>query len=199
MKVKTITSAVLLFSMATLLACTSPATEPTYYLMRGEPSEGADRIDASMRFGLGRVSVAPYLLVDAGIVVETAPGQVRAARQHQWIEPVDAGLRWFLRGEISRALGFQAGGGLLDRSEWDYSIDVYVGRMHGTLEGTALLEALYVIRPVDRSSQAVMEYRFSKSMPLDDDGYEALVRAEMGLVKELANSIAAALRELPTS
>ena len=187
-------SAVLAF-LALLVACSSPAPNPTYYLMRGEAPEASGRLDGPIRVGLGRLIVAPYLLSNPGIVVETAPGEVRAARQHQWAEPLDAGLRWFLHAEIARAIGHEVGGGLVDLKDWDYTIDVYVARFHGTMSGSALLEGSYVIRPSAKSEE-LREYRFSKSQPLSAEGYAALVAAEQSLASELAASIAEALREM---
>jgi len=186
----------LLASMASALlagACSSPAPEPVYYLLRAEYSEGARRLDPPFRAGLGRVVVAPYLLSSPGIVVETAPGVVRPAQRYRWAEPLDAGLRWFVRGEIARALGFEVGGGLVDRADWDYTIDVYISQLHGTMAGTALLEAAYVIRPTADRGQLV-EYRFSRAEPLDDEGYAALVAAEQRLLRALADAIAESLR-----
>lgn len=190
-----VTCSAALASLALLVACSSPAPNPTYYLMRGEAPEASGRLNGSIRVGLGRLIVAPYLLTGPGIVVETAPGEVRAARQHQWAEPLDAGLRWFLRAEIARAIGDEVGGGLVDFKDWDYTIDVYIARFHGTLTGTALLEGSYVIRP-RADSQEQREYRFAETRPLPAEGYAALVAAEQRLASELGASIAEALREL---
>ena len=180
---------------ALLAACSTTSPEPTFYLMRGEASGTSGGLNGPIRVGLGRLIVAPYLLSSPGIVVETAPGEVRPANQHRWAEPLDAGLRWFLRAEIARAFGDEIGGGLVDFNDWDYTIDVYVARLHGTMSGTALLEGAYVIRPTSESEK-LREYRFSKSQPLSDEGYAALVAAEQSLASDLGASIAEALREL---
>jgi uncharacterized lipoprotein YmbA len=189
------TTLILTALLALLVGCGSPKPEPNVYLMRGEASESSGRVDAPARVGLGRLIVAPYLLASRGIVVEIAPGEVRAARQHQWAEPLDAGLRWFLRAEISRGLGDEVGTGLIDRKDWDYTVDIYIARFHGTMSGTAILEATYLIRPRADSS-AVREYVFSKSQPQSAEGYAALVVAEQSLAGELGASIAESLQEL---
>ena len=182
-------------SVTLLVACSSPVPEPTSYLLRGEASQASGSLDGSTRVGLGRLLVAPYLLTSQGIVVESAPGVVQAARQHQWAEPIDAGLRWFLRAEIGRGLGNEVGAGLVDRTGWDYTVDVYIAQFHGTMSGTAILEATYLIRPTADSS-AVREYVFSKSQPQSDEGYAALVAAEQSLAAELGAAIAESLQEL---
>ncbi len=187
-----------LASVVLLIACSTPAPEPSYYLMRAEGSDVNGRLEGPLRAGLGQIIVAPYLLSNRGIVLETAPGEVRAARQHQWAEPLDAGLRWFLRDEIARAFGYEVGGGLVDRNDWDYRIDVYIAKLHGTMSGTAILEAAYAIRPAD-AAKLPLEFRFARSKPLMDEGYAALVAAEQGLVGELGASIASSLRELMAS
>ena len=163
--------------VALVAACSSPAPEPTLYLLRGEASVSSGRVEAQLRVGIGRIIVAPYLLSSRGLVVETAQGEVRAARLHQWAEPLDTGLRWFLRGEIARALGYEVGGGLVDRGDWDYAIDVYVGRLHGTMSGSALLEGAYVIRSLS-DTEPLRDYLFSKSFPLDTEGYRAMAAKE---------------------
>ncbi|GEM_PF-231256 len=191
------TRLVVLASFTLIVACSSPVSEPTTYLLRGEVSRASGSLDGSTRVGLGRLIVAPYLLSSQGIVIESAPGVVQAARQHRWAEPLDAGLRWFLRSEIARALGDEVGAGLVDRRDWDYTIDVYIARFHGTMSGTAILEATYLIRPT-AASEEVREYAFSKSQPQSDEGYAALVATEQELASGLGEAIAESLRELMT-
>ena len=185
----------LVASVALLVGCSSPVPEPTSYLLRGEASEASGSLDGSTRVGLGRLLVAPYLLSSQGIVVESAPGVVQAARQHRWAEPLDAGLRWFLRAEIARGLGNEVSAGLVDRQDWDYTIDIYIAQFHGTMSGTAILEATYLIR-LNSDSETPHQYAFSKLQPQSDEGYAALVAAEQSLAGELGAAIAESLREL---
>ena len=175
-------------------ACGSPAPDPTLYLLRGETTEGSAQIESPIRAGLGRVIVAPYLLASRGLVVETAAGEIHAARQPQWAEPLQDGLRWYLRGQIGRALGYEMGGALTDFADWDYTVDVFIGRLHGTMSGTAHLEAVYVIRST--SPRTLYDFRFGKTDRLVADGYPALVAAERRLLDALSESIAGSLREI---
>ena len=190
-----LTQVVVLASLMLVAGCSSPAPEPTLYLLRGETTDASGSVDGPTRVGFGRMIVAPYLLASQGIVVEAAPGEVRAARLHRWAEPLDAGLRWFLRAEIANTLGDEVGAGLLDRQDWDYTIDIYVAQFHGTMSGNALLEATYVIRPT-ADPVAPREYVFSKSEPQPDEGYAALVATERSLAGALGVSIADSLRAL---
>jgi hypothetical protein len=181
-------------SVLLLVACAGSSAPRTQYLLRAEPAERSGRVEAPVRVGLGRVTVAPYL-DQSGIVVETEAGQVQAAREHQWAEPLGAGLRSYLRAEMSAALGYDVSAGRTDLGDWDYTVDVYVDRLHGTMAGKAVLDASYRItsRPV---AGDVTAYRFSRSAPLPRAGYRGLVDAEADLVGQLAQAIAASLREI---
>jgi uncharacterized lipoprotein YmbA len=184
-------------SAALLVACAGTPPERQLYLLRAAVPDVSGRVDAPVRVGLDRVTVAPYL-DQAGIVVETAAGRVRPASEHRWAEPVDAGLRILLRGEISRSLGYDVSADAADRQAWDYAVDVRVDQMHGTMLGTALLEAAYGITPRAGSGDTI-RYRFSRSATLAQAGYAGLVDAERRLARELAEAIAQSLRELGES
>ena len=180
-------------SVVLLVACAGSSAPRTQYLLRSEPAERTGRVEATTDVGLGRVGVAPYL-DQSGIVVQTEAGQVQAARLHQWAEPLDASLRSFLRTEISKTLGYEVGAGPA-RSHWQYTVDVYVDRLHGSMTGTAEIDASYRIVPGSGPGDAV-EYRFSRTAPLPREGYPGLVDAQAELARQLAQSIATSLREV---
>jgi hypothetical protein len=186
-----------ILSIAPLIACAGASPPPTQYLLRAQPTQREGRVDVTVRVGLGRVAVAPYL-EQSGIVVETEAGQVQAARQHQWAEPLDAGLRTYLRSEISLALGYDVSSSRADELSWDYAVNIYVDRLHGTMAGNAVLDASYRIAPQSGEGEPV-EYRFSKTAALPREGFAGLIEAEARLVRELAAAIAASLRELTTA
>ena len=120
-------------------------------------------------------------------------GQVRAARHHQWAEPLDAGVRAYLRAEISAAVGYEVSATPVDGIAWDYTVDVHVERLHGTMQGMAVLDASYLVSGPDTKAT---EYRFHGSLPLPREGYPGVVDAEAALARELAQSIASALRDI---
>jgi uncharacterized lipoprotein YmbA len=179
---------------ASVAGCASPPPPITYYLLRGDPVEGQGPIDARVSIGIGRIVIAPYLLGSKGIMIETGPSEVRPASRHQWAEPLDSGLRWFLREEVASELGFEIGGGLTDVFDWNYRVDIFVARMHATMDGRAILESIFVLRSSE-ASDGSGEYRFTKSVPLPQEGYAGVVEAQRGLARELAGMIASALRE----
>jgi len=179
------------------VSCAAKAPTRVQYLLRAEPSPRSVRVEAPIHVGLGSVTIAPYLR-QPGLVVATEDGQVRAANGHLWAEPLDAGLRSYLRAEISDKLGYDISASGVDRSGWDYTIDVYVDRLHGTMSGTAILDASYQITP-RAGAKKVADYRFSHAAGLPREGYSGLVSAETHLVAELAAAIVGSLRALHDS
>ena len=114
----------LLLAPMTLVAlgCASTAPQTTHYLLPMDlPAVGAQR-DSAVPTGLGRVTVASYL-AQPGLAIETEAHEIRAARQHLWAEPLEDGLRRFLRNEISKALGYDVGADPTQQRRWERTID----------------------------------------------------------------------------
>jgi uncharacterized lipoprotein YmbA len=118
---------------------------------------------------------------------------VRAARNHQWAEPLADGLRLYLRDEMINALGEDVALNTFDPGAIDYVVEVFVEQLHGTRAGQAVLVASFRIEPA--KSGNVVERRFAQSKALDRKGYAALVDAEVTLLRQLAEAIAAELRK----
>jgi uncharacterized lipoprotein YmbA len=195
--VASLRTALAALSLIGLAACASAPPEITYYLLRPPVDEGSGPIDAPIRVGLGRVLVAPYLQRSNGIQIETREGEIRPAAHHVWAEELAAGVRWYLRAAVGERLGHQIGSGLTDRRDWDYTVDVFVERLHGSMTGQATLVASFVLRggSTETGAPEVYEYRFAESTPLPDEGYAAVVEAEKTLLADFAGRIADALRE----
>lgn len=176
------------------MACAAASPSPTLFLLRAPLPERSGRVEAPQTIRLGRVEVAPYLRTP-GIVVETEAGQLNAARAHQWAEPLESGLRSSLGAGISAALGYGVTSDGAGRSAGDYGVDVYIDRLHGTMTGSAFIDASYRITRLAEAGDPIA-YRFSRTIPLPREGYAGLVQAELELTRELAAAIAASLREL---
>jgi uncharacterized lipoprotein YmbA len=184
-----------IFSTLLLVACAgAPPPSHTHYLLRTDQPEETARVEAPARVGLLRVAVAPYLR-QPGLVLETETHQVRPARFHRWAEPLEEGLRRFLRAEISKALGSDVSDDPTQRTEWDYAVEVGIDQLHGTLSGKARLEASWRISR-GGGTEEIARFRMTRSEPLARDGYAGLVDAEIGLARHLALAIAASLRDL---
>jgi uncharacterized lipoprotein YmbA len=163
----------------------------THYLLRAETPERTTRVEGVARVGLSRVIVAPYL-DQSGIVVESAAREIQPARNHQWAEPLENGLRLLLRSELSTALGEEVGLDPADRIRWQHDVQVFVEQLHGTMSGRAVLVADFRIESRGKPGETT-EYRFARSQPLATEGYGGLVDAEAALVRELAQAIATAI------
>ena len=170
-----------------MVGCAGQPPQPTHYLLRSDAELPAPAADGATVTGIGAVTVAVY--IDRhGLVLETAEGQVRAARHHLWAEPLRASLRTYLAREVAAATGQEvhAHGG--ETGGWKRRIDVHVDQLHGTADGDALLVASWAV--VDPGARAVLaDGRFSEREALAEDGYGALVAAEERLLRRLAAAI----------
>lgn len=184
---------VVLFLTLLGVGCAGSSPERTHYLLHAETPERSTRVEEPTRVRLGRVVVAPYL-DQSGIVVEGDAREIRPARNHHWAEPLEDGLRLLLRVELSKALGEDVGLSSADRSHWQHEVQVFFEQLHGTMSGRALLVADFRIES-PANPKTVTEYRFARSKALTREGYAGVVDAEAELVQQLAEAIAASLRE----
>ena len=167
-----------------LAACSSQPIEPSYYLLR--PSEGLDsrQLVPSKQFALGRITIAPYL-DQPGMLLETASGEIRPARNNLWAEPMFEGIHTFLAQEISRAKGEDILPAKINKTAT--TVEVRIDQLHGTANGQAKLVAFWWLR---HNGEILAAYRFSESRALQQSGYGALAAAEQALLSELAVRIA---------
>jgi uncharacterized lipoprotein YmbA len=77
----------------------------------------------------------------------------------------------------------------------DYGVNVSIEELHGTLSGAARLVASWQITQGGDAAE-LADFRFARTRPLTQDGYPALVNAEIALVGELAAAIANSLGDL---
>jgi len=175
-----------------LVACAGKTPDTVRYLLPAATPVGTARVEPPRWIALGGIQLAPYLM-QAGLVVETGAREVRPARFHRWAEPLDAGLRRFLRAEISAALGYDIAADTAQRSRWDETVELEIDRLHGTLSGEAVLVARWQVRPAPGQGEP-RAFRFTERRPLAEAGYAGLVEAEIALLKQLAQEIAGSLR-----
>jgi uncharacterized lipoprotein YmbA len=172
-----------------LSACAgSPPPEDVRYLLRAEQSSAQRTAQQSIQVGLGRVMVPAYL-DQPGIVLETAPGQVRAARHHLWAEPFDQGLRHYLRQAVSAEMGVDVGIDEREAKSWRYRLDVRFEEFHGTGDGTVRMAADYSWTEV-ATNTIVGRGRLSDVQQFSGDGYGAMVAAHEILLTRLAGVMA---------
>jgi uncharacterized lipoprotein YmbA len=174
-----------------ILACSSTTPGRTQYLLRAaEPASHVAPGNGLARIALGRITVAPYL-DQFGIVVETDEREVRAARNHQWAEPLADGLRLYLRDAIADVCGEDVATNVTERSAYGYVVDVFVEQLHGTRDGRAVLVASYRIETPGSKTRKLVERRFAEAKAIEKQGYAGLVDIEVQLLGNLADAIGA--------
>lgn len=167
--------------------CAGQPAEPSRYFMRSAETLESRELVPSGEFSIGRVDIAAYI-DQQGLVLETGDGEMHAAQNHLWAEPVYAGVRRHLAVDIARAHGEDILSSNLVKTP--VVIDIHIDQLHGSSRGTAKLVAYWWLR---RDGEVVSAHQFAEEAPLTEDGYPALVRAEEALLTELARSIAASL------
>ncbi|MCP4188197.1 MAG: membrane integrity-associated transporter subunit PqiC [Gammaproteobacteria bacterium] len=178
----------LLLSIALLLAgCASKPVEHFTYLLRSDQARESGKIEHDSPFFLGKLTIANYL-DQPGLVVATGNGRVRAARHHQWAEPLGLSLRRFLSIEISVARDKHIAPHPSSKESVG-SIDISIDQLHSNESGEAILLAFWQFIWADQT----YSFRFSESLPLQQDGYDALVAAQTKLLKRFAADVAKSL------
>lgn len=177
----------LLLAVTLLGACSSSPVQTNYYLLRSDVPLSTQEINTSSAYVLGAISVAPYI-DQQGLLLEAVEGQIRPARNHLWAEPVQEGIRIFLTAELSYAIGQPMYTVATGASS--HFVDVRIGQLHGTADGKAKLVAYWSLRD---GAEVLEAHQFSSTKAIEADGYAALVKAQKALLKELAQSMAAAL------
>ena len=169
-----------------LSACSSTPKTNRSYLLRSSNSMETRELSVTGTPSLRSLKVANYI-DQPGLVLEQADGTIHTARNHQWAEPLRHSLCQFLCSEISA----QAGYDVLDSNQYSTGkqLDVTITRLHGDVDGNAVLSAHWTISK-GKHSRA---FQFAKTTPLEGTGYDALVAAQKKLLTELAGAIAQAV------
>jgi uncharacterized protein len=173
----------------TVGACATQIPDPKHYLLRSDIELDSRSLEVSKEYALGDVFVAPYI-DQQGLVLEIKPGEMRAAHQHLWAEPIDSGIRSFLRQEISGAVNQDLP--MYTQSIAATQINIRIDQLHGTHDGSARLVAYWWLSSGGSKSSGS---QFAENEPLTRDGYTALVEAEKRLLTRLAKDIGGGLTQ----
>ena len=171
-------------------ACASKAPPEThFYVFDSDIAQESARGDFTV--GIGKVTVAPYL-ERSELMLQVGTHEVRPARYHRWAEPLQDGVRRYLRNELSTAIGSAVDSDGHFRNDWTFIVDVAVDRLHGDLGGTVVLDATYSIS----NSDVQKRRRVTPSQLQTGTGYAALVEAQERLLTDLASQVAADIQKL---
>jgi len=173
-----------------LTGCSGPVPELQKYLLRADSNTAFTTQQPDEIITLGNLTLASYIN-GPGLVLETRPGEVHSARDHQWAEPLRESLRRFLARQIAINAERTVLAHHRDDANWQQRIDIRIDELHGTADGSARLVAYWLA--MNQHKEVIAEHQFVDSQPLTDDGYAALVRAEKKLLERFAAAIAANL------
>lgn len=180
-----------LLAIVVVAGCTSSVPTLKQYLLRSEATSEFSVEKQSAVVGFGAVVLASYI-DGLGLVLESRNGEVRAARDHQWAEPLRDSLRLFMARETSVVAGQLIRAYSTGENDWQRRIDLRIDQLHGTPTGEAKLVAYWQVFDTEKRT-VISENGFSESQPLSADGYDALVVAEKALLIRLAAKVAASL------
>lgn len=204
--------AVLLLACLSLSGCAGSSAATRFYLLSrpaggvaggvsglsGRPGVSGESGAPQARVAVGPVSVASYL--DRPQIVTREGDRVRLglAEFDRWAEPLAESLPRVLAEDISRALGggrvlVFPGTGAARAEDADIRVAVDVNRLDGSLGGTVVLDAWWAL--LDRSGATLRRGRVVERRAAGGD-YAAMVTAQGALAATLADTVAAAVREV---
>ncbi len=180
-----------------VLGCaSSPPTR--FYLLspvaNSEKSTGA--YERCISVGLLPVKIPEYL-ARQGIVTRVTPHEVSVGLFHKWAEPLEQNITRVFAQDLSARLCAES----VVLFPWkktmsiDYSLQVEIIRMDGTLGKDAVLETAWSIFK-GGDPQRLLFRQSLFEVPTKGPGYEAFVAAQNGALDELSREIAEALKTL---
>lgn len=153
---------------------------------------------ASVSLRLGTLRVAPILRQE-GIVYRTGERRLTVARRNRWAQPLPDQLRRSLYGFLTRSFDTVAvvrDGPAPPDTTW--TLSVQVDAFQGRFDGRAVVRGSWWLQDPDGS--LVVRERFDERVPLESDGYDALVTALSEGWKRVATAMAGRIdRALETS
>ncbi len=152
--------------------CASP-TAPTYYALSLSGDQGPSRqITEGPVLVVDRV-VLPEYLNDLGVAFQQDDVQIVTANQARWAEALDKQLTRSLVLSLSQHLErVQVLEGPMARTQsWHLSVEMT--SFQGRFDGQAIVAGRWVLQ---RNEEAYSQ-AFQQQVPLQEDGYPALIRA----------------------
>lgn len=188
--------------LATLSALAAPgcsglfprAVPASYYVL--SPVGGSGAMALPVALGVGPVQL-PEFLDRPQIATRTGPNEVGYSETHRWAAPLQQGVLSVLALDLGARLGtdrvssfpFALGLGR------DYDVIVDFARLEASASGEVSLDALWRIRDV-ASGQELVARRSILTRPAPAADFAAQVGALSDALGELADQIAAAVREV---
>jgi len=173
-----------------LLSCSSS----TNYYVLSPVGKAPDRQGVGL--GIGPIIPSNYLVERPYVLFQASPNQIEMSDYHQWAGELDDNFGRVLGVNLGRRVGT----GRIQPYPWDpnnkldYQVSVDLNQFHGTADGDALLEASWRLYRLPVGI-LVTSKTSTLTVPLQGDGYVALVAAQSKLVDLLAAEIAKSIRK----
>lgn len=173
-------------------ASQSVSQQSQYYLLSSDSHSYTKSTTRSV-IGVTPATVAAYINTP-GIALLTKENHIRIANHHLWAEQPDLAISRVLHSELdARLLTSRVDSGQLGRqADWQYTVTTQVDQFHGTASGEAVLSGFWQFK---KNQTVIVTQRFNMKKPLATAGYAALVESLRGLLAELAEKQATAIKQ----
>lgn len=179
----------IVFAMLSGLVACSNTVSVDYYQLTSTELEHSAKPAAKAIF-LQPVQVANYLN-SKSIIMQMSPVQLVLARQHLWAEPIGQQIQRKLANSLeAQSSDYKIA---LQPNSTAVRLTVSVEQFHGTEQGYALFKGRYILQDSGAEQQS---FNFNYQVPLQADGYPALVFSLSQAVEQLATDI---LQQLPAA
>ncbi|MBG6247823.1 MULTISPECIES: membrane integrity-associated transporter subunit PqiC [Symbiopectobacterium] len=179
-----------LVAMALLLSACSSTTPKTYYQLP-QPSvatAGKTDLTAARTLWLSHVALADYLST-SGLVYQTNDVRYVIASNNLWASPLEQQLQQTLQSSLNAGLpGRTVSSQPLGAAPSELAVTVKA--FHGRYDGKAVVQGEWTLQRGDR----LLRQPFNLVLPVNDDGYDALVTTLAQGWQQVAQSIAAQIQ-----
>lgn len=173
-----------------LCGCASPGVTLHYYLL-DEGSAGPVSAPVQGAAILLETPQLPAYLRQDGLVMQTAPHELRISRQHLWAQSPAEGIEAVLRSELNHRLQhYQVIGPHAPiAGEESYRLEVEVIHLLTGYDAVVRLEAQYWL--TDNNGRALKSGHSRLQLAMEKDGYRHAVAQMRTLLSQLCQQIAA--------
>jgi uncharacterized lipoprotein YmbA len=186
------TAVVILVALVALGACAS-SSPPRSYLLSATTPPASFGHAAGPVVGVGPVAIPDYL-DRAPLVLLTGDDEVALSAEHQWAEPLRAGVSRVLAENLSMMIPTDAVPVFPWRTPWtlQYRVTVEILRFEGPLGGPAVLSARW--RLLDGNGRELALRAVHRSETTAGSSHAALVAAQSRLLAGVSRDIAAEIQ-----
>jgi uncharacterized lipoprotein YmbA len=183
-----------LFALALLCGCGSSPTA-SFYTLRGGPDLQSSTSQATYRVVVGPLTI-PDLVDRPQLVLRKAGNQVMVSEQVRWASPLRSEIPRVIASNLAQMLKDARVSAYPQSSEVnpDYVVAVDVIRFDSIVGDTAVLEALWTVRPSkpadEKSGRVVLEEKTRGA------SYDELVAAHERALSTLSREIAEAIHPI---